>query len=101
MEQSKKVRRSEAWEKIHRVVSKIPRKETEGDATDANSAATELEELFLKMTSEHDRRKLTSAFSWVSMIGEQFFDPNKTVEDMVDAYEKSKKLKTDNGTTKD
>ena len=29
---------------------------------------------------------LVLAFSWVSCIGEQFFDSSKTVEDMVDAF---------------
>lgn len=36
------------------------------------------------------RSELLSAFSWVSSIGEQFFDSSKTVDDMVDAYQKSR-----------
>ena len=36
------------------------------------------------------RSELLSAFSWVSLIGEQFFDSSKTVDDMVDAYQKSR-----------
>ena len=36
------------------------------------------------------RSELLSAFSWVSSIGEQFFDSGKTVEDMVDSYLKSR-----------
>lgn len=36
------------------------------------------------------QRELLAAFSWVSSIGEQFFDSSKTVEDMVDAYLKSR-----------
>lgn len=36
------------------------------------------------------RSELLAAFSWVSSIGEQFFDSSKTVEDMVDAYLKSR-----------
>lgn len=36
------------------------------------------------------RSELLAAFSWVSSIGEQFFDSSKTVEDMVDTYLKSR-----------
>ena len=49
MEQSNRIQRSEVWEQIYKVVSKIPRKEVDGDAADAPSVATELEELFLKL----------------------------------------------------
>ena len=54
MEQSKKIQRSEVWEQIYKAVSKIPRKDIEGDAADAPSVATELEELFLKLLPIHD-----------------------------------------------
>ena len=49
MEQSNKIQRSEVWKQIYKVVSKIPRKDVDGDAADAPSVATELEELFLKL----------------------------------------------------
>ena len=54
MEQSNKIQRSEVWEQIYKVVSKIPKKEVDGDAADASSVATELEELFLKLLPIHD-----------------------------------------------
>jgi len=54
MEQSNKMQRSEVWEQIYKVVSKIPRKDVECDAADAPSVATELEELFLKLLPIHD-----------------------------------------------
>ena len=55
------------------------------------------EDCFVETVNEalrlHDvsrRSELLSAFSWVSSIGEQFFDSSKTVDDMVDAYQKSR-----------
>lgn len=33
------------------------------------------------------RKELIKAFSWVSMIGEQFFDSKKSIEEMVDIYQ--------------
>lgn len=47
----------------------------------------------LKLVVQPDvsrRSELLSAFSWVSGIGEQFFDSSKTVDDMVDVYLKSR-----------
>lgn len=49
MEQSKKIQRSELYEQIYKAVSKIPRKDVDEDAADAQVVATELEELFLKL----------------------------------------------------
>lgn len=66
MEHSNKIQRSEVWEQIYNVVSKIPRKEVDGDAADAPSVATELEELFLKLLPIHDvsnRREQLIAFA--------------------------------------
>jgi len=66
MEKSNKIQRSEVWEQIYKVVSKIPRKEVDGDAADAPSVATELEELFLKLLPIHDvsnRREQLIAFA--------------------------------------
>ncbi len=36
------------------------------------------------------RNELISIFSWISCIGEQFFDSNKTIDDIIDIYENSK-----------
>lgn len=49
MEQSNRIQRSEVWEKIYKIVKQIPTKAVDGDCMDAPSAATEIEELFLKL----------------------------------------------------
>jgi hypothetical protein len=49
MEKSNNIERSEVWKQIHNLVKQIPREECIGDAPDAPSVATELEELFLKL----------------------------------------------------
>lgn len=46
MEQTTEIERSQIWKQIHEVVNKIPRKNVEGNAMDAVSAATEIEQLF-------------------------------------------------------
>jgi hypothetical protein len=51
---------------------------------------SELEWELLNLYAVSRRSELLSAFSWVSSIGEQFFDSSKTVDDMVDAYQKSR-----------
>jgi len=51
---------------------------------------SEFEWELLNLYAVSRRSELVSAFSWISSIGEQFFDNSKTVEDMVDAYEKSR-----------
>jgi hypothetical protein len=38
------------------------------------------------------RQMLIDFSSWVSMIGEQFFDPDKTAEDMVDIFLNKSKI---------
>jgi hypothetical protein len=63
MEHSNKIQRSEVWEQIYNVISKIPRKEVDGDAADAPSVATELEELFLKLFETHAGGKILSYLS--------------------------------------
>lgn len=90
MEQSNKIQRSEVWEQIYKVISKIPRKEFDGDAADAPSVATELEELFLKLLPIHEvsnRRELLIAFlEWkyntILQVGLSF-------DELVDRYLKS------------
>jgi hypothetical protein len=49
MEQGNKIQRSEVWEKIYKIVKQIPIREVDGDCMDAPSAATEIEEVFLKL----------------------------------------------------
>lgn len=88
MEQSNKIQRSEVWEQIYKVVSKIPRKDVESDAADAPSVATELEELFLKLLPIHDvsnRRELLFTYhewylKWRSSVS------HSGVEYSVDAF---------------
>ena len=48
MENTNKVERSELWNDIYRIVNKIPRKEVDGDAVDAPSATTSIENLIEK-----------------------------------------------------
>lgn len=52
MEEISKVQRSEMWEIIYNIVNKIPRIHVVGDAMDAVSAATLIEEYFLKTCNE-------------------------------------------------
>ena len=48
MENTNKVERSELWNDIYRIVKQIPRKEVNGDAVDAPSATTSIENLIEK-----------------------------------------------------
>ena len=48
MENTNKVERSELWNDIYRIVNQIPRKEVDGDAVDAPSATTSIENLIEK-----------------------------------------------------
>ena len=48
MEKINKVERSELWNDIYRIVKQIPRKEVDGDAVDAPSATTSIENLIEK-----------------------------------------------------
>ncbi len=49
MEKSNGIKRSETWNNIYEVLARLDLKETTGDCMDRPSAATELEELFLKL----------------------------------------------------
>ena len=51
---------------------------------------SELEWELLNLYAVRSRSELLPPFSWVSSTGEQFFDSSKTVDDMVDAYQKSR-----------
>ena len=46
MEVTNRIQRSELWDKIYNIVKQIPRKEVQGDAMDAPSASTKIEEMF-------------------------------------------------------
>ncbi len=86
MEQSNKIQRSEVWEQIYKVVSKIPRKDVDGDAADAPSVATELEELFLKLLPIHDvsnRREQLIAFA---NYCEREWNCTEVPTDVIDEY---------------
>ena len=48
MEKINKVERSELWNEIYNIVKQIPRKEVDGDAVDAPSATTSIENLIEK-----------------------------------------------------
>ena len=48
MENTNKVERSELWNDIYGIVKQIPRKEVDGDAVDAPSATTSIENLIEK-----------------------------------------------------
>lgn len=88
MEHSNKIQRSEVWEQIYKVVSKIPRKDVDADAADAPSVATELEELFLKLLPIHDvssRRELLIDFC-STKHAKDIMEYNTTVRDGVDTY---------------
>ncbi len=66
MENIREISRSDIWEQIYNVVKKIPRENVEGDAADAPSVATELEELFLRLIPEHSlnyKKELLRDFS--------------------------------------
>lgn len=66
MEQTRKINRSDIWEQIYNVVKKIPREDVEGDAADAPSVASELEELFLKFDVDKKRKLLRDYSSYVT-----------------------------------
>jgi len=46
---------------------------------------SEVKKLGISLVSQQ-RELLILAFGWVSCIGDQFFDPNRTVEEMVDTF---------------
>lgn len=52
MDKSNKIERSKIWQQIYNIVEQIPIEEVEGDAIDAPSAATEIEQIFLKYQSK-------------------------------------------------
>lgn len=48
MERTNNLQRSELWQQVHAIVKQIPIRQVEGDAMDAASASSNIEELFLK-----------------------------------------------------
>ena len=53
MEKLNKVERSELWNEIYNIVKQIPRKDVDGDAVDAPSATTSIEEMLIKMKNKN------------------------------------------------
>ncbi len=49
MEKSNGLKKSETWNNVYEVLARLDLKETAGDCLDRPSAATEIEELFLKL----------------------------------------------------
>lgn len=62
-EETSEIKRANIWFEIHRIVSKLKLKETNGDSYDYNSVSTELLNLF----------ELRAVSSWVSVK----FEPEK------------------------
>lgn len=54
MEKSNGLKRSEIWNNIYEVLARLDLKKNEGDCLDRPSAATEIEQLFLKLLPIHD-----------------------------------------------
>ncbi len=64
MENTNKVERSELWNDIYGIVKQIPRKEVDGDAVDAPSATTSIENLIekYKIKSVENNNQLAEMF---------------------------------------
>ena len=61
MEKTNGLKRSETWNKIYDIVKTLPREKVSGDAPDASSVTTSIEQLFLKLLAINDvshRREL-------------------------------------------
>lgn len=90
MEKSNKIQRSEVWEQIYKVVKTLPREQTEGDAPDAPSVASELEELFLKLLPIQDisnrREQLIAFLDWKYNT---ILQAGLSFDELVDRYLKS------------
>lgn len=56
MEKINKVERSELWNEIYNIVKQIPRKEVDGDAVDAPSATTSIEEMLIKIKNRKETK---------------------------------------------
>ena len=56
MGKTNKVERSELWNEIYNIVKQIPRKDVEGDAVDAPSATTSIEEMLIKMKNKKETK---------------------------------------------
>jgi hypothetical protein len=86
MEQTRKVERSDIWEQIYNVVKKIPREDVEGDAADAPSVSTELEDLFLRLIPEQSlnyKKKLLRNFSSYVLTE---WNGSDVEDDIIDEY---------------
>lgn len=54
MEKTNGLKRSETWSKIYDIVKTLPREKVSGDAPDASSVTTSIEQLFLKLLAIND-----------------------------------------------
>lgn len=62
MENTNKVGRSKLWTEIYNIVRQIPRKKVYGDAIDAPSASTSIENLYGKYKTEADKPESPAVF---------------------------------------
>jgi hypothetical protein len=56
MEKPNKVERSELWNEVYNIVKQIPRKDVDGDAVDASSATTSIEEMLIKIKNRRETK---------------------------------------------
>ena len=52
MEKTNEIKRSDTWNEIYKIVKTLPRKNVKGDAPDASSVTTSIDQLFLKLLTE-------------------------------------------------
>lgn len=58
MDKSRELKRSEIWNDIYEVLARLDLKESTDDCLDRPSAATEIEQLFLKRNGRNDEQRL-------------------------------------------
>jgi len=86
MEEVKKINRSDIWKQIYSVVNKIPREDVDGDAADAPSVATELEELFLKLIPEQELKSKKELLRDFSSYVSSEWNGSDVEDDIIDEY---------------
>jgi uncharacterized protein with von Willebrand factor type A (vWA) domain len=92
LEEVRKVERTELFNSIFSVVKQIPRKDVDGDAMDAPSCASEIEQLFYKWQQEQDKNKYSEIEVLDLLVG--ILDANKcfvTFIDIKEWFEQNKK----------
>ena len=68
MGKTNKVERSELWNEIYNIVKQIPRKDVEGDAVDAPSATTSIEEMLIKMKNKNYRVSRATLYNTIELL---------------------------------